>query len=149
MDFPLDRIIYKPSNMSTTHGYPNTMPKEYHKWLPKFIGNNVVIHEEHIDSIVVAMEYNSIEHGDVTMKLLAMSLNENAKKWYKGLPDNHLESYEAFANFFKGRWTKNKYSGMILMKFNQIKKKEKETVKEFYARFENFHNQILNDLCSP
>jgi hypothetical protein len=75
------------------------MPKESHKWLPKFTGNNVITTEEHLDAIGVAMEDNGIEHEDVAMKLLASSLDEDAKKWFKGLPDNHLQSYEAFTNF--------------------------------------------------
>jgi hypothetical protein len=43
----------------------NNMPKESHKWLPKFIGNNVITAEEHLDAIGVAMEDNGIKHEDV------------------------------------------------------------------------------------
>jgi hypothetical protein len=38
---------------------------------------------------------------------------------------------------------------MLLMQFNQIKKKENETVKEFDARFDNLYSQIPKDLCPP
>jgi hypothetical protein len=69
------------------------------------------------------MEDNGIEHEDVAMKLLAMSLDEDAKKWFKGFPDNHLQSYEAFTKLFKGRWTTKKDNIMLLMQFNQIKRK--------------------------
>jgi hypothetical protein len=82
---PWSNSLYKPLNMATIPGHPNTMPKESHKWLPKFIGNNVVTPEEHLEAIGVAMEDNGIEHEDVVMKLPAMSLDEDAKKWYKGL----------------------------------------------------------------
>jgi hypothetical protein len=94
--------------MATIPGYPNNMPKESHKWFPKFTGKNVVTLEEHLDAIGVAMEDNGIEHEDVAMKLLAMSLDEYVKKWFKGLLDNHLQSYETFAKLFKGRWTTRK-----------------------------------------
>jgi hypothetical protein len=97
------------------------MLKESHKWLPKFIGNNVVTPEDHLQAIGVAMEDNGIEHEDVAMKLLAMSLEKYARKWYKGLPDNHLASYEAFAKLFKERWTRKMDSGMLLIQFNDIK----------------------------
>jgi len=103
--------------------------------------------EEHLEAIGVAMEDNDIEHGDVPMKLLTMSLDEDPKKWYKVFPDNHLASYEVFAKLFKGRWTTNKDSGMLLMQLNQIKRKEKETMKDFDTIFDNLHSQIPKDLC--
>jgi hypothetical protein len=71
--------------MANIPGYPNNMSKESHKWFPKFTGNNVVIVEEHIDAIVVAMEDNDIEHEDVVMKLLDSSLDEDANKWFKNI----------------------------------------------------------------
>jgi hypothetical protein len=82
--------IYKPLNMATIPMYPNNMPKESHKWFSKFIGNNFVTPEENIDVIGLSMEDNDIEHEHVMMKLLAMSLDEDAKKWFKGFFDNHL-----------------------------------------------------------
>jgi hypothetical protein len=39
--------LYKPINMANIQGYPNTMPKEVNKWLPKFPRNNVIIVEDH------------------------------------------------------------------------------------------------------
>ena len=90
------------------------MPKESHKWLPKFTGNNVITPEDHIEAIGVAMKDNGIGHEDVAMKLLAMSLEEDVRKWYKGLPDNHLAYYDAFSKLFKEIWITNKDSGMLL-----------------------------------
>jgi hypothetical protein len=75
----------------------------------------------------VALEDNGVEHEDVAMKLLASSLDEDAKKWFRSILDNHLQLYQAFTNFLKKRWTKKKDNGMLLMQFNQIKKKENET----------------------
>jgi hypothetical protein len=34
--------LFKLVNRATIVGYPNTMPKEIHKWFPKFTGNDVV-----------------------------------------------------------------------------------------------------------
>jgi hypothetical protein len=104
---------------------------------------------KHLDAIGVAMEDNFVEHEDVAMKLLASSLDEDAKKWFKILPDNHLQSYQAFTDLLKKRWTTKKDSGMLLMQFNQIKKKENEMVKEFDARFDNLLSQIPKNLCPP
>jgi hypothetical protein len=125
MAHPWARNLYKPLNMATIPGYPNNMPKESHKWLPKFTGNNVITPEEHLDAIGVAMEDNSIEHEDVAMKLLATSLDEDAKKWFKGFPDNHLQSYEAFTKLFKNRWTTKKDKWNVIDAI-QPNKKERE-----------------------
>jgi hypothetical protein len=103
-------ILYKHLNLATIPGYPNAIPKESHKWLPKFTENNVITPEERLEAIGVAIKDNDVEHEDVAMKLLAMSLDEDARQWYKGLPDNHLTSYEAFAKLFKERWTTKKDS---------------------------------------
>jgi hypothetical protein len=71
------------------------------------------------------------------------------KTLFKGspLPDNHLQSYQAFTDLLKKRWATKKDSGMILMQFNQIKKKENETVKEFDVRFDNLLSHIPKNLC--
>jgi hypothetical protein len=61
--------LYKQLNLATIPGYPNTMLKEPHKWLPKFTRNNVITPEDHLE----AMEDNGIEHEYVVMKLLDVS----------------------------------------------------------------------------
>jgi hypothetical protein len=102
--------------MTTISGYPNNMPKYSHKLFPKFTKNNVITLEEYLDAIGMAMEDNGIEHEYVSMNILSMFIYEYFKKWFKGFPENHLQSYEAFAKLFKGRWTTKKDSGMLLIK---------------------------------
>jgi hypothetical protein len=84
------------------------MPKESHKWLPKFTGNDVVTPEDHLYAIGVALLNEGVEHEDVVMRLLAMSLTEDAQRWFRGLPDNHLASYDDFAKLLKSRWSTKK-----------------------------------------
>jgi hypothetical protein len=141
--------LFKPLNLATIVGYPNTMPKEIHKWLPKFVGNNVITPEDHLYAIGVELLNAGIEHEDVAMRLLAMSLTEDAQRWFRGLPDNHLASYDDFAKLLKSRWSTKKDSRMLLAQFNQIKKKENETVKEFDIRFDKLYDHISTDLRPP
>jgi hypothetical protein len=84
----------------------------------------------------------------MAMKLFASSLTEEALDWFRGLPDNHLMSYEAFSNLFKSRWSTKIDGGMLGAQFNQIKKKENETVKEFNTRFDRLYNQIPTEFLS-
>jgi hypothetical protein len=94
------------------------MPKESHKWLPKFSGNNVVTAKEHLYAIGRDMENEGVEHEYVAMKLLHTSLNEDAQRWFKGLPDNNLPSYEHFTKLFKSRWATKKDNGILMTRFN-------------------------------
>jgi hypothetical protein len=48
------------------------------------------------------------------MKLLASSLTEYDHRWFKGLPGNHIASYEDFSKLFKNRWTMKKDNGMLV-----------------------------------
>lgn len=42
-----------------------------------------------------------VEHEDVVMKLFVQSLKEDAKDWYRRLPDNSVSSWEDFEKCFK------------------------------------------------
>jgi len=72
------------------------MPKETHKWLPKFTRNNVVTPEDHLYTMVVALLNESVEHEYVMMRLLAMSLDEYSQRWFRGILGDHLVSYDDF-----------------------------------------------------
>jgi hypothetical protein len=47
------------------------------------------------------MDNVGIKYEDVAMRIFSSSLIEEALGWFKGLPDNHLTSYEDFSNLFK------------------------------------------------
>lgn len=67
------------------------------------IENNVITAEDHLYAIGVELLNAGIEHEDVAMRLLAMSLTEDARRWFRGLPDNHLASYDDFTKFLRRR----------------------------------------------
>jgi hypothetical protein len=133
--------------MSTIQGYPNTMEKVSNKWLLKFPRNNVVTAEDHIYVMGQDMDNVGIEHENVAMRLFASSLIEEALDWFIVLLNNHLTSYKYFSNLFKSRWSTNKEGGTLGAQFNQINKKENETVKEFNARFDRLYNKIPTEFC--
>jgi hypothetical protein len=133
--------------MASIVGYPNTMPKEINKWLPKFPRNIVVTAEEHLYAIGRDMENEGVEHEDVEMELLDVSLIEYDQRWFKRLPDNHLETYEYFAKLLKIIWATKKDSIMLMTQFTQLKKKKNETVSEIDTRFDKLHGQIPKYLC--
>jgi len=135
--------------MATIPGYPITMPKKSHKWLSKFLENNVITYDDHIYVMDRDMENGEVEHEDVATRLLASSLTKDAQIWFKGLHDNHVASYKDSAKLFKKKWTTKKDNKMIVVQFNQIKKKENETVSEFDNKFDRLYSQIPMDLRPP
>jgi hypothetical protein len=106
--------LFKPLKLATIDGYHNTMPKEIHKWLPKFTGNDVVIPEDHLYAVGVALLNEVIEHEDFEMRRLSMPLNEDSQRCFRGIPDDHLASYDDFTKFIKSMWQMKKDSRMIL-----------------------------------
>ena len=54
------------------------MPTKTLKWLPKLNDDNVIIINDHVESIEKAFRDNEITHADVLMRLLANSLDGNA-----------------------------------------------------------------------
>jgi hypothetical protein len=91
------------------------------------------------------MDNAGIEHEDVAMRLFDSSLTEEALDWFRGIPDNHLTSYEYFSNLFKRIWSTKKDGGTLVAQFNQIKKKENETVNEFNTRFDSLYSNISTE----
>jgi hypothetical protein len=72
-------------------------------------------------------------------------LTEESLDWFIGLSDKHITTYDAFSTLFKRRWSRKSYGGTLGTRFNQIKKKENEMIKEFISRFDRLYNQIPTD----
>jgi hypothetical protein len=142
MYFSWEKDLYKTINMSTIQGYPNKIPKESNKWLPKFPRNNVVTIEDPLYVMGQDMENVGIKHEDVAMRIFASSFTKEALDWFIAPPRNHLTSYEYFANLFKSIWSTKTNDGTLGDQFNQIQKRENETVKEFNTIFDRLYNQI-------
>jgi hypothetical protein len=94
--------VYKALDISRIQGSLHDMPKKYNKWLPKFAGNNVIIVEDHLAKFYdAASEANDPQdHGDVVMKPFSLSLEEDAKVWFRGLIDRSIRSWQAFHDVF-------------------------------------------------
>jgi hypothetical protein len=140
---------FNPLDMFGIQGYPHAMPDKFDKWFPKFPGNNVIIVEEHIDTFYACFQNHLLNNDDedVVMKLFAVSLVENARKWYNNLPDKSIKTWQAFHDTFMKRWgiTIRKEGRILLAQFNEMKK-ENKSIKKFDTIFENLLKQIPNDI---
>lgn len=75
-------------------------------------------------------EYEVV-HEYVVMKLFVHSLIEDARDWYRRLPDDSISSWDDFEKCFKEKYGDNTNASFILNEFNNIKKNQNETVFDF------------------
>ena len=66
-------------------GFPNPIPQEVRKILPKFSRNHAITYEDHLRSFLDMMNDYEVEAEDVIMKLCVQSLTEDAREWFKRL----------------------------------------------------------------
>jgi hypothetical protein len=78
--------IFKPLDMSKILGYPRRMPARYKKWLPSFIGNDVAMTKEHMNTFWDFFQINPVSDDvkDLVMKLFSTTLHDDARIWYEG-----------------------------------------------------------------
>ena len=60
---------YMPLNFNGIHGFPNVIPNDVRKRLPKFNGNHLVSASHHVELFIDLMGDYKISHEDVHMKL--------------------------------------------------------------------------------
>ena len=92
--FLMDR--YAPINIPQPM---NAMPQEYLKLLPRFIGEDEVTAEQHLPLFCTFAENLNVEHLDVVMRLFVQSLSGEARKWFKGLPNDSINDWEELETY--------------------------------------------------
>ena len=60
---------YMPLNFNGIHGFPNVIPNDVRKRLPKYNGNHLVSASHHVELFIDLMGDYEISHEDVYMKL--------------------------------------------------------------------------------
>ena len=71
------------------------MRKKYDKRLPNFSGNNVITVEEYIEYFYSKPGEHNIprDHEHVVIKLLEISLDKEAKSWYRNLENGSIKTW--------------------------------------------------------
>jgi len=65
---------------------------------------------------------------------------------YNSLPDKSIKTWDDFHKVFMKTCGTKRNPRMLLLQFNEIKKKENETIEEFDARFESLLQQIPDNI---
>ena len=82
-------------------GYPNEIPKGLRDKVTKFAGNNVISSEQHLRDFFDLLNDYEVEHEDVVIKLSIHSLTEDARDWFRRLPDDSITSWGDLGKCFK------------------------------------------------
>lgn len=116
-------------------GYPNAFPKDIRDKVPKFLGNNAISCEEHLRLFIDMLNDYEVEHEDVVLKLFVQSLVEDARDWFKRLPDRCIDTWDSFERYFKEQFGDMPNASFMLNEFNTIRKNYNESTAEFNMRF--------------
>ena len=91
----------------------------------------------------------NVEHLDVVLRLFVQSLDGEARKWFKGLPNNSIPTWEEMECQFNQRWGEKQDHGYSLIEFNAIKKNSDESVVELIRRFNKIYNILPMEIKPP
>jgi len=71
----------------------------------------------------------------VVCRLFVQSLDGEARKWFKSLPNAFIATWEKLKNSFTQKWGEKRNHEYVLIEFNAIRKNPKEDISEFIKRF--------------
>ena len=83
------------------------------------------------------------------MRLFVQSLSGEARKWFKGLPNDSMKDGEELETQFTQRWGEKRDYGYSLIEFNEIKRKHNENISEFVKIFNKLYNSLPIEMKPP
>ena len=83
------------------------------------------------------------------MRLFVQSLDGEARKWFKVLPNGSENNWEELENRFTQRWGEKRDHGYSLIEFNAIKRRLVEDIYEFVKRFNKLYNSLPVEMKPP
>ena len=89
------------------------------------------------------------EEYDLCIRMFALSLQGNAKSWFKNLLVASIFSFHQFTRVFLDRWVVPVNVFLILEEYQNLRRQPVETVQEFSARFNKVYNAIPFDVKPP
>ena len=75
----------------------------------------------------------------MVLRLFVQSLDGEARKWFKSLAANSINTWEAMEEAFVKKWGDRRDHGDTLTEFNTLKKNHNEGVSEFIRRFNKLY----------
>lgn len=85
----------------------------------------------------------------MVLRLFVQSLDGEAKKWFKALPNASITTWEELETSFTQKWGEKRNHEYLLREFNAIKKKPKEDISKFNKRFNKQYNNLPTEIKPP
>jgi hypothetical protein len=79
-------------------------------------------------------------------KCANLTLEGEARRWYKSLPNASIDGWDSFQEKFMEVWADEQDTSFLLITFSIIKKNESEIISKFNTRFSKFYNRIPNTI---
>ncbi len=127
----------------------SAMPRDYPKHLPRFNREDDNTAQIHIETFSSFSENINVEHLDVVMGLFVQSLDGEARKCFKSLPNASIDIWEQLENSFTQKWGEKMNHEYLLTKFNAIRKNPKEDTIEFIKRFNKQFSNLPANIKPP
>jgi hypothetical protein len=121
---PPPRVFNKATTRYAPLVFPTNihdLPDNYLKMLPKFNGESENTLVEHLSFFDVFGVIFGLEHEYVYMRLFVQKFEGEVRIWFKGLPPNSLDSYDALETTFLRLWGEKKYCLYYLTEFGSLK----------------------------
>lgn len=129
-----------PNNLNA---FPTT---DYMKYLPRYNGEGEVTAEEHFIAFYNFANNFAIEHSNVWMRLFAQSLDGEVRKWFRSLTANSIPNIAVLDATFIRKWGEKKDDLYYVTEFNNLKRKNGESVSDFSQRFNKMYQKIPVDI---
>jgi hypothetical protein len=98
------------------------------KLLPSFNGEYEVTTLEHLSYFDYFTNNQGLDHEDVYMRIFVQTFEGEVRTWFKGLPPNSIDSWDALESTFLRQWGEKKDHLYFLTELHNLKKKHNSYV---------------------
>jgi len=125
----------------------NPMPVgECQKYMPKFIGTEGVTVEENLEAFYSCVDNLDIRENDVWMRVFIQSLDGEARKGFRELPQRSITDFEALDDAFLKQWGDKKDFLYYHTEFGNLKRENGESILDFNKRFNRLYSKIIAEV---
>ena len=104
---------------------------DYLKYMPKFTGEGYFTVEENLEAFYSYVENINIEQEDVWTRVFVQSLDGQARKWFKELPDGSVVGIESLDDIFLKHWGERRDHLYNITEFRNLRRENGESVSNF------------------
>jgi hypothetical protein len=117
-------VFFRYSPLILPHPMNSLLVGYYVKYMPKFIGEEDIIVEEHFAAFYSYVDNLNIENEDVWMRVFVHILDGKDRKWFRGLTPGSIAGIEALDGAFLRQWRDKKDFLYYITEFGSLKRKE-------------------------